>query len=83
VTLHLISASRAPHNAPIGNRVTTLMMIDPEIATEIKAAAWTIMEYAARDWRESAKKSTVQTPASKEGKRRCINSIELALRCNP
>jgi hypothetical protein len=51
---------RAPKRGkrtPIGNRVTVLMMIDPEIAAEIKAvaieekrAAWTIMEDAARDW---------------------------------
>jgi hypothetical protein len=65
----MVGKKKAPKRGmrtPIGKRVTMLMMIDPEIAAEIKAvaieeqrAAWTIMEDAARDWLKRRKRKKV------------------------
>lgn len=48
---------------PIGERVSVLMMIDPQIAADIKAvaleekrAAWSVMEDAARDYLKRRKR---------------------------
>ncbi|OSI24807.1 hypothetical protein [Bradyrhizobium canariense] len=62
---------------PIGERVSVLMMIDPQIAADIKAvaleekrAAWSVMEEAARDYlkrrkqKRAKRKSAVAEPTA-------------------
>lgn len=56
-------ASRRGLRTPIGKRVTVLMMIDPQIAADMKAvaiaekrAAWSVMEDAAREYLERRKR---------------------------
>lgn len=53
---------------PIGKRVTVLMMIDPQIAADMKAiaiaekrAAWSVMEDAAREYLERRKRRLTKT----------------------
>ncbi|WP_152103475.1 hypothetical protein [Bradyrhizobium sp. TM102] len=55
--------SRRGLRTPIGKRVTVLMMIDPQVAADIKAvaleekrAAWSVMEDAAREYLERRKR---------------------------
>lgn len=76
----MVGKKRAPKRGkrtPIGERVTVIMMIDPQIAADIKQvaieekrAAWSVMEDAARDYlkrrkqKRANRKSTVaESPA--------------------
>lgn len=61
-------ASRRGMRTPIGERVTVLMMIDPQIAADMKAvaleekrAAWSVMEDAAREYLERRKRRQAKT----------------------
>ena len=59
--------SKRGMRTPIGKRVTVLMMIDPQIAADMKAvaieekrAAWSVMEDAAREYQERRKRRQTQ-----------------------
>lgn len=64
----MVGKKRTPKRGlrtPIGDRVKVLMMIDPEIAADIKEiaiaekrAAWSVMEDAAREYLKRRKRKS-------------------------